>query len=230
MWMYKPVERALFSWSKWQHSLIKQWSNLEAELENFDLGRLKLTAKTALDILSFPSSTWLQLYWICCVASDYSFDYEDSFSNIVVPNWLPLPFDSSASLNIKPGIRMLPPAIYTEADLKQLGYWILILDMEELAKAMNWIGLVLPPTHELYHFLEKQRGRPQKPSKIGQRRHYSDRLSVKCATLKDVCGMTYVEIAEKLGLAITKPYASRQSDTSRQLVSRGKRLVESLVD
>ena len=82
--MHESVERALFGWSKWRHSLIRQWSNLEAELENYDLVRLKSTAKTALDILSFPSSNWLQLYWICCVASDYSFDYEDSFSNIVV--------------------------------------------------------------------------------------------------------------------------------------------------
>ena len=30
---------------------------------------------------------------------------------------------------------------------------LLILDMEELAKAMNWIGLALTPTHELYHFI-----------------------------------------------------------------------------
>ena len=94
MWMHESVERALFSWSKWQYSLIRQWSNLDAELENFDPGQLKLRAKTSLDMLGFTSSTWLQLYWICCVASDYSFDYQDSFSNIVVPDWLPLPFDS----------------------------------------------------------------------------------------------------------------------------------------
>ena len=230
MWMYEPVERALFSWSKWRHSIIKQWSNLEAEFENFDLARLKLTAKTALDILNFPSSTWLQLYWICCVASDYSLDYEDSFSNIVVPKWLPLPFDSSVSLKIKPGDRMLPPAIYTKADLKQLGSWLLSVDTEKLARPMNWMGLALSPTHELYHFLGKQRGRPKKPSKMGKHRRYSDRLSVKCATLKDECRMTYVEIAEKMGLPITTPIFSRQSDVCRGLVKRGKRLVGSLVD
>ena len=230
MWTHEVVERALFCWSKWRYSFIEQWSDLGAELEYFDLGRLKLTAKTALDKLNFPSSPWLQLYWICCVVSDYNFDYEESFNNIVIPNWLPLPFDSSASLNIKPGIRMLPPAIYTEADLEKLGHWILILDMEELAKTMNWIGLILPPTHELYHFLGKQRGRPKKPSKIGKRPHYSDRLAVKCAILRDVCRMTYVEAAEKLGLAITKPYDSWQSDAARHLVKRGRILLDSLVN
>ncbi len=228
MWMYAQLERALFSWSKWQHSLIKQWTNLEAEFENFDLERLKLTAKTELDLLGFPSSTWLQLYWVCCVDSDYSLDYEDSFSNIVVPNWLPLPFDSSVSLNIKPGERMLPPVIYTKADVRQQGSWLLVLDPEKLAKAMNWIGLALPPTHELYHILEKQRGRPGKPSKIGKHRRYSDRLSVKCATLKDEHGMTYVEIAEKMELPVTTPIFSRQSDVCRGLVSRGKKIIERL--
>ena len=228
MFKYESVERALFSWSKWQHSLIEQWSNLEAEFENVTLGQLKLTATTGLDVLNLPSSTWLQLYWVCCVSSDYSLDYEDSFSNIVVPNWLPLPFDSSASLNIKPGDRMLPPAIYTKADLKQLGSWLLILDTEGLARAMNWIGLALPPTHELYHFLGKQRGRPNNPSRIGKHRRYSDRLSVKCAILKDEHGMTYVEIAEKMGLPITTPIFSRQSDVCRGLVSRGKKIIERL--
>ena len=226
--MYESVERALFNWSKWQHSLIKQWSNFVAEFETFDLELLTLIAKTSLDMLSFPNSIWLQLYWICCVASDYSLDYEDSFSNIVVPNWLPLPFDSSASLSIKPGDRMLPPAIYTKAELKQRWPWLLVLDPETLAKAMNWTGLVLSPTNGLFSFLEKQRGRPKKPSKIGKRRRYSDRLSVKCATLKEEHGMTYVEIAEKMGLPVIRPIFSRQSDVCRGLVSQGKKIIQRL--
>ena len=123
---------------------------------------------------------------------------------------------------------MLPPAIYTKADLKQLGSWLLVLDTEKLAKAMNWIGLALPLNHELYHILEKQRGRPGKPSKIGKHRRYSDRLSVRCATLKEEHGMTYVEIAEKMGLPITTRNFSRQSDVCRGLVSRGKKIIERL--
>jgi len=52
-------------------------------------------------------------------------------------------------------------------------------------------------------------------------------LAVKYAVLKD-SGMTYVEIARRLGLPVKEPYCSEQSDTARHLVQGGRKLIAEL--
>jgi len=234
MWIDKTVERALFNWQKWRKSLIAQWSDLSTELDKLDLKQLKLIAAKALDRLDFPSSTWLQLYWICCVVSDYHFDYEDSFDNIVIPNWLPMPFDPPISLQIEPGIRMYPPAIYTERDIQflasKLGTWILGVDITLLSDRMGWLGILIPSHHEVCSLLEELRGRPKESRKVGKHPDYSDRIAIKCAVLKDESPITYVEIAKKLGLPIKPDVFGVRSDTVRHLTSRGRNLISSLPD
>jgi len=45
------------------------------------------------------------------------------------------------------------------------------------------------------------------------------------AALKDYSGMSYVKIAERLHLPVTKPFESWQSDVSVHLVDRGRKLL-----
>ncbi len=198
--------------------------------------QLKLEARTELHKLDFPDSLWLELYWICCVESDYSFDYETTFENIAVPNWLPLPFDSQVSLKIAPGIRMYPPAIYHEGDMDFLashfGSWILIDDIIGRPDVLGWFGIFLSSIHELLALLKKSKGRPKKSGKIGRRPEYSDRLAVQCAALKDEPEMTYVKIAKTLGLPTerNKETTQEESRTARHLVRRGRKLISECTD
>lgn len=232
MWNSKAVERALLRWQKWRQSVISQWVELDDELSQLSLDRLKLKARQELRKLDFPSSLWLELYWICCVASDYNFDYEGSFEDIVVPNWLPLPF--ATSLNIEPGLRMYAPAIYSEGDIEYLashsGSWILLADIEHHPEVMGWCGMFISCHHEFYSFLSKSKGRPKRSSKIGRRPCYSDRRAVMCATLQDRYGVWYVKIAERFDLPIRQYYFTAQSDPVIHLIRRGRKLIREYVE
>ena len=52
-------------------------------------------------------------------------------------------------------------------------------------------------------------------------------VAIQCAALKDD-GMSYVEITERLHLPVTRPYSSRQSDVTVNLVQRGRKLLGEL--
>lgn len=119
MWNPEKVERALFRWQKWRQSIVTQWINLEVEIESLTLGQLKAKARRELRKLSFPANLWLELYWICCITSDYNLDHLSSFDNIVIPTWLRLPFDPSLRwYKIELGTRMYPPWIWNEGDVE----------------------------------------------------------------------------------------------------------------
>jgi hypothetical protein len=102
------AERRLFSWDRWRASIIRQWANLDRKLDRLSREELKDVARGALRELTIPCSPQMELYWICCAASDYSINYEPSFDNIRIPRWLPLPWDESLGDSYT-GQRVLPP-------------------------------------------------------------------------------------------------------------------------
>ncbi len=227
MWQPQTVERALFRWAKWRKSIIDTWMLAETEPVLL-LKQMALRVDGALENLGLPASLWLKLYWMCCVTSDYNLDYEASLSNIVIPAWFP-PVSFSV-YKLEPGIRMCPPRVLDEGDIEfdawHEGYWGLA-NQHLFYPGYCAFDIFLPSGHELYLVLNKLRGRPKKSRNVG-RLHYSDRLAAQCFALKDGCNMTYVEIAERLNLRITKPWESRQSDVAVHLVGRGGKLLGEL--
>ena len=228
MWKHKTVERALFLWQKWLQSIIVQWMNPQDDIKKLVLDQLKVKARQELQKLGFPVCLWLELYWICCIASDYHLEHQSSFENIVVPPWLPLPFDPALSwYRIESGTRIYPPDILDEGDIKfiEQHYGVRLLGGDNFFEQEPRI--FLPSRHEFYQTLNKLKGRPRISGKPGRPPHYSDRLAVCCATLKDQRSMSYVEIADEFGLSSVRYYQTFQSDTARHLVRRGRKLISS---
>lgn len=235
MWKPKNVERALFTWGKWRQSIISQWLNPEKDLEEFTLKQLRGKVRQELRTLGLPTSTWLELYWICCTVSEYNLDDWNTFNNIVVPAWLLsryeriMGFDNLYWLR-NPISRVYPPEIWDEGDVDYMTRRVTgkqdIDERDRIYPWEEWPWIFLPSRYELYEFLNKLKGRPREKSrKPGNRPSYPDSLAVKCAVLNEKHDMTHVEIAIKFGLPITKPYDSRQSDIVRHLVDRGRKLI-----
>jgi len=226
----EKVERALFQWDGWRHSIIYSWIHDilsepegaagESEPATKPMEAVKLAARREMQRLGFPGSLWLDLYWICCIASDYSLDDTSSFENIVIPDWLPLPFDEAMqAYQLRPRMRSYPPAVCDEADiLFEVRHYgrprvVVRLNFFRRIPLTEFYGeherkLLLSPDHELWDVLKKMRGRPKKRTHQGRRPFYSDRLAVRCAVLKDQFKETYVEIANELDLPVRKPSPS----------------------
>lgn len=232
MWNYEKVERALFRWQKWRQSIIAQWRNLDVEIESLSLEQIKTKARREVQNLGFPANLWLELYWVCCISSDYNLDYHTSFDNIMIPHWLPLPFDPSLRYyKIESRTRHYPPPIYNEQDVEfEVHRWG-NPQLREL-RYKNWEhvpSIFLPSRHELYNVLRQLRGRTLGRSHIvGRYPCYPDRLVVKCASLKDTRGMTYQEIDETIESLDYALLEGRPSGGTAHLVSRGRKLITSL--
>ncbi len=241
MWKPEEVERALLRWGKWRQSIISQWLELEEDLEKLTLAQLMGKVRKELRKIGMPvNSIWLQLYWICCVVSEYNFDDWNTFNNIVAPAWLLSTYDPimefSKWYQRTPISLVHPPEIRDEAYVDQVTRRATgrsnIDESDRICPWPKWESMFVLSHHELYEVLKKLKGRPRKTSpKSGRRPFYSDHLVIKCAVLKDKFEMTYVEIATKFGLPITTPIFSRQSDLARHLVARGRELlIESKID
>lgn len=222
MWQPRQVEQALFRWGKWRCSLIDQWVRTEAELSELSPDKLKLDVKHRLRKTGLAGAR-IEVYWICSLVSDLNLDNSASFDKIVIPDWLqwwPVPYHDPLSLN--PGARMYPPWLVSENDIdfakRQYG------SESRFLKPPGLTSMLLSPDHELYSVIEPLRGRPRKRHKPGRPPRYPDRLAVKCAALSTQ-ELTYVEIAKQLGLPVTKPELSEQSDVVRHLISRGSKLI-----
>lgn len=234
MWDSKNVERALFSWWRWQHSIINQWvigdhGPVEGTYEEF-----RDRVQRELSVMELPVSNWLEIYWICCVCSNYTITDRISYKNILMHDWLmKLAGVYLKSYKIETGTRVYPPEVWNERDIDiyALRYFGKNLtDKSILYPNEGDLRIFLPTGHEFYEVLKKFKGRPRVYRKRGKRPHYSDRLAVHCAVEKDKREMTYIEIAKRFDLPRTKPWESWQSDVARHLVNRGRRLIQSLDD
>jgi hypothetical protein len=231
MWQRKRVERALFRWNKWRGSLIDQWVNFPNDLSNPSLDELRQQSKKALDRLALPPSWLLELYWICCVVSDYNLDYEESYDRIIVPGWFVIPFPELQHFAFKiAATRWYPPRLLRDEDIRlEARRHGLAIETLFSTYRHDAYSLLLPTHHEFWQIISKLRGRPAKVKTRGRLPQYPDRLAVKCAMLHD-SGSTDVEIARKFNLPVKRPYTSEQSDTVRHLVRRGRKLISSLQD
>ena len=97
---------------------------------------------------------------------------------------------------------MYPPWLVSENEIdfakRQYG------SESRFLKPPGLTSMLLSPDHELYSVIEPLKGRPRKRSKTGRLVGYPDCLAVKCAVLRTK-GLTYVAIAKKLCLLVTKP-------------------------
>jgi hypothetical protein len=225
MWQSKNVEKALFRWKRWRQSIICQWVSLTDELEESHVTQLKLQARQELANLGFPTSILFELYWVCCTASDYNFQDETSFERIRVPAWLPFPFDEAIQFHkIEPGMRIFPPNILDELDIRFIAQkW----GLPTFNIYANEHRIFLTSSHELHDILQQLRGRPRRPVRPPDRpRRYSDRLAVRCATLRDELGKSYEQIPDSLRLPDEVYERGQQVDVVKRLVIRGRELID----
>jgi hypothetical protein len=219
MWQPNTVERALFQWRKWRNSIIRNWVGWKC-----DKDWLERVVSQELRELDLTGLFLLEIYWISCLMSDYNLDYPATYSRIVTPEGL-----KKGSYEINPGIKIYPPQVINEEDLRfesrQYG-----ISKDALIRRYSYYSsyrLLLKSGHELLSMLKDMRGRPVIKGKRGPVPRYPDRLAVQCAALKDR-DMSYVDIAKQFSLPVTTPIFSDQSDVARHLVDRGRKLIREL--
>jgi hypothetical protein len=223
MWQPNMVERGLFKWNKWRNSIIRNW--VECQHEPAKLARLlTLGVERELNEIGLPALSVLELYWMSCLTSDFNLDYPATYAKIVTPVGVQI-----GGHEIDPGIRVYPPPVINEKDLtyesRQFGFSKAAL--KALYSDTSSYKMLLQSSHELLDVLNRMRGRPTISGKRGPIPDYSDRLTIQCAALKNT-RMSYVEIADKLHLPVTRPIFSRQSDVTVNLVRRGRKLLKEL--
>lgn len=112
----KTFERGLHRWDKWGDSIEQGRKLLSSKTALEDM---KLAANKELEALGFAPCPIFQLYWLCCVFSDYGKLRKGYYFNkITVPDWFPLPFglmrEQHTSLR---GERIYPPYAWSKADM-----------------------------------------------------------------------------------------------------------------
>jgi len=219
MWQPNTVERALFQWKKWRNSIIRNWAGWK-----YDKDWPKKVVSQELKELGFPASFLLEIYWISCLTSDYNLDYPTTYARIATPAGI-----KKGGYEINPGIKIYPPQIIREEDLKfeSRQYGFSRDTLIQLYSDYSSNRLLLKSDHDLLGVLKDLRGRPGIRGKQGHIPRYHDRLAVQCATLKD-SSMSYVEVAKRFHLPVTRRYSSDQSDVARHLVRRGRKLLREL--
>ena len=251
MWTSKQVERALFGWDDWKQSIVRQWTEIDVELETYSLGQLRNLAIDHLRILGLEPMLQFQIYWLSCIASDYCLTDPQSFENICVPPWLHTRFqkvvelaisspEDNGLLSFKINSRILPPqadiaaAVIPYVYFEEVQRGIFSISFADNDKeVVRWWEkgpyFTLHSKHELAGILKGHKGKPrEKRAKQGKPAQYSGRIAVKCAVLSDSTQMTTVQIARKYHLKVSRPYLSNRSDITRHLISRGRNLLKSL--
>lgn len=220
-------------WGKWRGSIIEEWGLSRDNLAGLTLKQVRQKVGATIQSMGLPRCLWLEIYWVCCVASDYVIDDSATYKNIVRTEWLTsLYAPAFPDWEVPAGKRAYPPSILDEEDIdyelrRLLGGHT---PPGEVAARHRHISecsfrIFLPAHHELYEVLGRLKGRPRLRRKPGKPPVHSDRIAVRCAALKS-SGMTYVQIAKKLELPFYKYFFSYQSDPVRWLVKRGRELMD----
>jgi hypothetical protein len=231
------VERALFYWGKWRQSIIAQWIEWaacpdQASESNF-LNRLVTKSKSELAKLRFPNNLLLELYWVCCIASNCTFDHRTSFNSIVITSWLPEPFYRSICEYLKPGKRIFPPYIFRKEDeilqFRRFGDLGLV---KLRSAAKRGFAMLIPSDHHLYDVLSKFKGASKTLGDPGRPPIYSDRLAVMCAVWKDRQDMSDEDIQKKIDTELNDKMTlqGRVSNINHptdinHLIKRGRKLI-----
>ncbi len=236
---YKKVEQALFRWGKWRQSIIAlwiEWAKCPDKLnESTFLRRLKVKSRPELAKLCFPDNSRLELYWICCITSDYYLDYPTTFKGIRIPPWLPPQFGSYPQIEQR--VRIYPPPIFHEGHERQafkrygtIGLSMLNADRRGMRlfgiKEEDWPSVFLPSHHELHKVLNELKGAPKTFGKRGRPPDNSDRLAVMCAAWKDRQHMQDEDIERKVDMEL-QDKVTRQGQVAdlNHLIKRGRKLI-----
>ncbi len=161
-------ERALHCWDKWLDSIDDGQLILRLSQGHPSLEHMRNTAQKALIKLEFPLCAIFELYWLCCVLTDYKTILGFKFETLILPDWFPLPIgiEDVMDLNFK-GKRIIPPEIWYEADKK---FWFdrdpmiqCLPPKNKAARFQNYpedrdFILVVPDDHPVRNFVKT--GRP----------------------------------------------------------------------
>lgn len=173
----QSFERALHKWEPWLNSIKSARKEFSSSDLHPPLEEMRSAAKKALKELQFPECTLLEVYWLCCVFSDYDTETGFKFEELKLPDWFPLPFGfkkeeqlNKQVLDLKGG-RIKPPIIWDEADVNfwQMSDPIFQItgDIPDYILNTDFIVL-LPPDHPVHAYVSK--GRPRKTSPDGELR------------------------------------------------------------
>jgi hypothetical protein len=113
-------ERALHRWDKWLKSIAYGRRVLSRGEQHPSLEDMRSLASKVLAELGFPPCTILELYWLCCVLTDYRIAGSETsfrFGRLVLPDWFPFPFGfkNEEGFDFR-GKRIYPPEVWSDDD------------------------------------------------------------------------------------------------------------------
>lgn len=188
----RGFERVLHRSDQWLDSITEGGKILAASKSHPALKELRGAAKQALTELWFPPCTIFELYWLCCVFSDYETEKGFYFEKLTLPDWFPFPhgFEHCDWLDLR-GKRIYPPEIWNEAKVRlkrernTFAHYLQEPDrshfLEEMVPDRDWI-IVLPPDHPIRQLFRS--GRPIKTTQDGETMMLHKRIkSIAAATV-----------------------------------------------
>ena len=160
----KSFELALHRWPEWKISIKSGREQLCTGVTHPSLGKMRGVAQSVLAGLGFPECTMMELYWLCCVLSDYEKGTKGSsfnFHQLVLPDWFPLPFGFRREAELEfEGVRVWPPDVWSEAHAKFWG------NKSPLAQGTPDLefAMVLPADHPVRKYVKPGRSLTDTPS------------------------------------------------------------------
>lgn len=113
----KTFERALHRWKPWLDSIASGRGVLRAQQAPPPLLVMREVAQKTLSELDFSPCTLFELYWLCCIFTDYEIKRGFKFDKLILPDWFPLPFGFKVGYLYQfKGKRIYPPEVWNETD------------------------------------------------------------------------------------------------------------------
>jgi len=160
-------ERALHRWKPWLDSIASGRGVLRTQQPPPPLLAIREVAQKALSGLDFPPCTLFEVYWLCCIFTDYDTKGGFKFDKLILPDWFPLSFGFKAEyLSQFKGKRIYPPKVWNETDRL---FWFQRDQMAQITpkeKRAEYFQdypnrdfiLILSASHPIHAFVKK--GRP----------------------------------------------------------------------
>lgn len=172
----RGFERVLHRFDQWLDSIGEGRRILVASKSHPSLKGLRDAAKNALTKLRFPPCTIFEIYWLCCMFSDYETEKGFYFEKLTLPDWFPFShgFKHYDWLDLR-GKRIYPPEIWNEAKVQlkrernTFAHYLREPErshfLEEMVPDRDFV-IVLPPDHPIRQIFRS--GRPIKTKQNGE--------------------------------------------------------------
>lgn len=209
----RNVERALHSWPPWCKAVDEGRQQIQAIGGNSK--RLWSYAGKVLKNLPLPPNPILRLYFLACIFSEYTYGGTYVFSEIKVPPFLcqELPRLKVFPVCLRglqnwPGLKPLPPAIWSRQDVEFY---------RDSIRNKPFFDIVLSRHHPLRQLGSKMR------------RSIDTDKAIFCARMKDT-GATYKEINDKFGWKPQKDSYGKKRlyPIAYRYVALGKKLLSAM--